>query len=265
MKKINCIKNLSKKRKVLAGLFGAMILVYLLSMPTFAAENMAGESVDRSGTVTYICTPNGDGTFTTLEGEEAQAWYDKSVREGELRVAMLKSEYSDKNTNPEAETRGPFHYRYRYRESSSRKNVDRNELERTVTNKLKNNSSSQQSYVLKLSVSQGWTVSPSVDSKYKDVITAKLGGSWGKTYSITDSFTVNVKPRKTLWVTFVPIMDESKGKVQKYYIPRGGISKDEIIVKSTNVVTYNPKYLTVPIGRLIKTKSVYGTYIWHES
>lgn len=262
---INCLGISIKIKKILACLFWAIFGVCLLTIPTFAAENIGGEPVDRSGTVTYISIPNEDGTFTTLEGKEAQEWYDRAVREGKQRESMLESEYSGEGVKSEAETRGPFHYKYRYRESSNRKNVERTELEKTVTNKIRNDSSSQQSYQLSLSVSQSWSVSPSVEGKYKDAIKAKLGGSWGKSYSKTDSFTINVKPRKTVWVTFIPIMDESKGKVQKYYIPRGGLSKDEIVVKSTNVVTYNPKYLTVPIGKFIKTKSVYGVYVWHES
>lgn len=49
-----------------------------------------------------------------------------------------------------------------------------------MTNKIRNDSSSQQSYQLSLSVSQSWSVSPSVEGKYKDAIKAKLGGSWGK-------------------------------------------------------------------------------------
>ena len=31
--------------------------------------------------------PNGDGTFTTLEGEEAQKWYDKAGEEDQQEAA----------------------------------------------------------------------------------------------------------------------------------------------------------------------------------
>ena len=43
-------------------------------------SNMVDESVsvDQEGKVIRVDIPNGDGTFTTLEGEEAQKWYDKA-------------------------------------------------------------------------------------------------------------------------------------------------------------------------------------------
>lgn len=84
--------NLNKK--IIASLFWTILLVCLLALSTFAAENIGGEPVDRSGTVTYISIPNEDGTFTTLEGKEAQEWYDRAVREGKQRESMLESEYS---------------------------------------------------------------------------------------------------------------------------------------------------------------------------
>lgn len=46
-------------------------------------SNMVDESVsvDQEGKVTRVDIPNGDGTFTILEGEEAQKWYDKAAEE----------------------------------------------------------------------------------------------------------------------------------------------------------------------------------------
>ena len=107
------------------------------------------------------------------------------------------------------------------------------------------------------------SVSPSVTGEYKKAIKAGISGSWGNTYSKSESFTVNVAPNKTVWVTFIPIMDKSQGKVQKYFIPRGGISKKPVIEKSYDIVTYNPKYLTSKMGPFT-FKTVYGVYVWHE-
>lgn len=89
---INCLGISIKIKKILACLFWAIFGVCLLTIPTFAAENIGGEPVDRSGTVTYISIPNEDGTFTTLEGKEAQEWYERAVREGKQRESMLESE-----------------------------------------------------------------------------------------------------------------------------------------------------------------------------
>ena len=52
-------------------------------------SNMVDESVsvDQGGKVTRVDIPNGDGTFTTLEGEEAQKWYDKAGEEDQQETA----------------------------------------------------------------------------------------------------------------------------------------------------------------------------------
>lgn len=52
-------------------------------------SNMVDESVsvDQGGQVIRVDIPNGDGTFTTLEGEEAQKWYDKAGEEDQQEDA----------------------------------------------------------------------------------------------------------------------------------------------------------------------------------
>ncbi len=50
---INCLGISIKIKKILACLFWAIFGVCLLTIPTFAAENIGGEPVDRSGTVAY--------------------------------------------------------------------------------------------------------------------------------------------------------------------------------------------------------------------
>ena len=65
---------------------------------TYRAEtsNMVDESVsvDQGGKVTRVDIPNGDGTFTTLEGEEAQKWYDKAGEEDQQEAAEEASTQS---------------------------------------------------------------------------------------------------------------------------------------------------------------------------
>lgn len=51
-------------------------------------------SVDQGGQVTRVDIPNGDGTFTTLEGEEAQKWYDKVGEEDQQEAAEEASTQS---------------------------------------------------------------------------------------------------------------------------------------------------------------------------
>ena len=59
-------------------------------------SNMVDESVsvDQGGKVTRVDIPNGDGTFTTLEGEEAQKWYDKAGEEDQQETAEEASTQS---------------------------------------------------------------------------------------------------------------------------------------------------------------------------
>lgn len=80
MKNIKYIKKpIFKIQITIACLFVIIFLAYTLGAPALAAENTSGEPVDRSGIVTRISIPNEDGTFTVLEGEKAQAWYNKAV------------------------------------------------------------------------------------------------------------------------------------------------------------------------------------------
>jgi hypothetical protein len=57
-------------------------------------SNMVDESVsvDQGGKVTRVDIPN--GTFTTLEGEEAQKWYDKAGEEDQQEAAEEASTQS---------------------------------------------------------------------------------------------------------------------------------------------------------------------------
>ena len=70
--------------KKIVGLIMAVTIALSLNACTFTGQsetsNMVDESVsvDQGGQVIKIDIPNGDGTFTTLEGEEAQKWYDKA-------------------------------------------------------------------------------------------------------------------------------------------------------------------------------------------
>ena len=59
-------------------------------------SNMVDESVsvDQGGQVIRVDIPNGDGTFTTLEGEEAQKWYDKEGEEDQQEAAEEASTQS---------------------------------------------------------------------------------------------------------------------------------------------------------------------------
>lgn len=111
--------------------FMAMLLTMSLGATAFASEhpdkNIAGEPVDRSGEIVRVDIPNGDGTFTTLEGAKAQAWYDRLVTEEEgIETQNMTLEAA--RTGGEIETRGAF--RYRYLESKRTNDVERRSLDK---------------------------------------------------------------------------------------------------------------------------------------
>ena len=86
--------------KKIVGLIMAVTIALSLNACTFTGQsetsNMVDESVsvDQGGKVTRVDIPNGDGTFTTLEGEEAQKWYDKAGEEGQQEAAEEASTQS---------------------------------------------------------------------------------------------------------------------------------------------------------------------------
>ena len=86
--------------KKIVGLIMAVTIALSLNACTFTDQsetsNMVDESVsvDQEGKVTRVDIPNGDGTFTTLEGEEAQKWYDKTGEEDQQEAAEEASTQS---------------------------------------------------------------------------------------------------------------------------------------------------------------------------
>ena len=86
--------------KKIVGLIMAVTIALSLNACTFTDQsetsNMVDESVsvDQGGQVIRVDIPNGDGTFTTLEGEEAQKWYDKVGEEDQQEAAEEASTQS---------------------------------------------------------------------------------------------------------------------------------------------------------------------------
>lgn len=121
-------------KKVLgASMAAAMILS--LSVSALAAKtetsNMVEEPVDQGGQITRVDIPNADGTFTTLEGDKAQEWYDGAVEEGKQRV-IEESSMQVMEDKDEVETRGSFRYKYRYLESKHTNNVEGQNLKKQL-------------------------------------------------------------------------------------------------------------------------------------
>lgn len=246
-------------------LFCLIISAFLFkSVKTFADEL---KPLDTSvNTVVRIDIPNADGTYTSITGDDAKKWYNEKIVnqncDDSLEVLSQDDQPSDKINY--LMSGGAFHYKYRYLEENHINDYYRNDLKRPVTNVLHNGSSVEQMYTLNVSVSESWSISPVLSYEMKNAVLDKLGSSWGKNYSRNESFSIKVPSKKTLWVDFIPIMERSSGKVEKYFVPRRGIGAGQVfVVDSQSVVTYSPKYLETQMGPF-KFKSVYGMYIWHE-
>lgn len=194
------MKQIRKLLVVTMAIAIAATMMLSLKSCIFATESKTSNIIDDSinqGQVTEIDIPNEDGTFTTLKGEEAKKWYNKAVEEDKEETSMQSTDNED-----EVQARGSFHYKYRYVESKHTKNVRRTGLERSVTNELTNFSSTTQGYKMQLSVSQSWTVSPSVPKEYKNAIISALG-SWGNSYSKNETFDVKIKPKKSVYGAYI--------------------------------------------------------------
>ena len=72
--------------KKIVGLIMAVTIALSLNACTFTGQSETSNMVDD--------IPNGDGTFTTLEGEEAQKWYDKAGEEDQQEAAEEASTQS---------------------------------------------------------------------------------------------------------------------------------------------------------------------------
>ena len=86
--------------KKIVGLIMAVTIALSLNACTFTGQsetsNMVDESVsvDQGGQVIRVDIPNGYGTFTTLEVEEAQKWYYKAGEEDQQEAAAEASTQS---------------------------------------------------------------------------------------------------------------------------------------------------------------------------
>lgn len=78
----------------------AVTVALSLNACTFTGQSETSDmvdesvSVDQGGQVIRVDIPNGDGTFTTLEGEKAQKWYDKAGEEDQQEAAEEASTQS---------------------------------------------------------------------------------------------------------------------------------------------------------------------------
>ena len=86
--------------KKLVGMIMAVSIALSLNACTFTDQSETSDmvdesvSVDQGGQVIRVDIPNGDGTFTTLEGEKAQKWYDKAGEEDQQEAAEEASTQS---------------------------------------------------------------------------------------------------------------------------------------------------------------------------
>lgn len=169
------------KKKVFAVVIAAICSVLVLACPAFAmtpnqyesareaeiSQTIANLDKPLEGKIIRIDAPDENGNWVTYEGEAAQKHYEESVKETRkylleelTSLKEAKSNATEVAATDRAIMRGPFSYKYRYIETSHANDVKRMDLKRNVSSKMTNSTSLQQTFDLKFSVSQSWSISP---------------------------------------------------------------------------------------------------------
>ena len=264
---LHCFKErVFMKQNLFKVCFFSLAFLFILCFSSFASPKTNPLDLVE-GEIVRIDIPNADGTYTTLTGEEAKRhyieaynWYltaqGNQVQQGEHTSNIVVPVAPEDKPS----LLGMFSYKYRYIENRHIAEVKRFDQAKYVTNRLRNDTSINQRYTLTMYVSQSWDINSEVTGKYKEAVTLKLGGRWGKSYSISETLWADIPPHKTVQVKFIPIMEMSQGVAERYYVTRGPW-KRTVVDRRVNVTTYNPIYRMCQVGKN-KVKAVYGEYIW---
>lgn len=228
------------------------------------AEELPNEPDSGGERVIQIMIPDGSGGYETFQGEQAEEVYaqlmaqtigSNDVVEPRGGITLPDSEKNGNNVSP----RGMFTYKYRFVKSASGTVYGTSQRISTYAG---NATSVQQSKELAASASTTWSIDVTLTGKLKEVFEAAVGGSWEDSSSFSESLTVNVAPKKRVWLEFKPLYDYVSGKAEKYYETRGPISTT-VVEESKAVYSKSPRTITITLaGKSFKAPD--GAYIWKE-
>lgn len=219
-----------------------------------SVDHFGGED----GDVVMVIVPDDNGHVHYLTGYEAELAL-KQLENQEV-ISYANDSALTELEDDEAVDRGPFHYRYRFvKGSSGTKYLPA----KRISNYLTNKSSRTQQLQTSASASTTWSIDVSLSGKFKEVFNAAVGGSWQTTASFSQVLTMNVAPKTEMWLEFKPLVRYVSGKSQKYFIPRGPVSKKPIVMESKNVYSTSPKSIRIKLGNQTVTAPD-GAYVWKE-
>ncbi len=243
----------NKLKKVTALAFMSGLLVTGV-MPVSAASG------NEEATVVQVAIPDENGVFQFYTGTEAQMIYDELENQTDIEVP--EESFVPESVEVEDDNglmRGMFTYKYRFVQSSSGTKWG---TSKRVSTYAGNGTSVQQSKTLNASTSVSWTINTSLSGKFNDAFTASVGSGWQNTSSFSEQFTINVAPKKRVWLEFKPKLKYVNGEAQKYYTTRGPISTT-IIEERKSVSSTSPTQVRMTLAG----KSFYcpdGAYVWKE-
>lgn len=211
---------------------------------------------NNEGRVIQIAIPNEKGDLKIYKGNVAQAIYNQIEREAKKEEVLNEiSEPSHSGIAP----RGMFTYKYRFVKTASGTTWGDT---RRISAYAANETSTKQSKQITASTSVTWGINLSLTGKYKEVFDATVGGNWKYNSSFSEVLTINVPPKKRVWLEFKPKLRYIKGEAQKYFKTRGG--KPKIIIQDRQKVSStSPVTVKMNLGG----KNIYcpdGVYVWKE-
>lgn len=251
------------KQKLLV-LLSCITVISNMTFTTFAEEDEdATTSNSSQERVIQIAIPDEKGILQFYTGEEAQAIYNQIEKEAEQVIPIEEIEssaISSIESDEEIKPKGMFTYKYRFVTRSEGKKWGNNSR---ISAYACNGTSLQQSKTVSASASVSWGINVYLSGKFKEAFTAKVGYSWSQTSSFSDSLTVNVAPKKRVWLEFKPRLNYINGEAQKYYVSRGP-RPTIVIAERKQVSSESPTTVKMNLGDNQIVSCPDGAYIWKE-
>jgi len=244
-------------------MIGALLVLLLFVTEISGLSAYASEIDDELGEVVMIAVPDGNGKLNYYTGDAAKEAYAQITRQSDISEEVVDElvKQSDVDVDTEVEPCGPFYYKYRFVRERSGQIYGPS---RRISTYLENTTSERQSLSTNVRSSTTWTINTSLTGGFMEAFKLSVGGSWSSGSSFSQTISMNVGPKKRMWLEFKPLIRYVSGKAQKYFIPRGPINNRPIVVESRSVYSTSPVSVYMRLGdRFFMATD--GAYIWRET
>lgn len=244
-------------------------IILLLTMMLFLTglsglSVYANEGDGEPGEIIMIAVPDSNGRLMYYTGNEAKEEYKRLTQQSDINAdtEFIYDDIDEPDSSIESEAGpyGPFHYRYRFKLKSR---GTRYGVQKRISNYLENRTTEKQQMTIGINATTSWSINASLTGKFKEVFNAAVGASWQDSSTISQTLVINVAPKSRVWMEFRPRLRYVSGRTEKYYIPRGPISKRPVVVESKAVYSTSPRTIIVQLD----TGSFRGTdgaYVWKQ-